>query len=184
MNILVKELNISFTQAGSLMGAFSLPGMIFALPGGMLADKFGSKRVGTISLLIFSLGTFGVSFSDSYLRFAFGRFITGVGAAMILVIAPLVVTSWFYDKKIGLAMSIFNISVPLGTILSLNVIGAMATQFGWRISIWCTFFATLSASLLFFILYRDREHSSSPLKKETPSQESGNSKKWGWAFGW
>ncbi len=93
IKILVTDLNISFTQAGSLMGAFSLPGMIFALPGWILADKFGSKRVGTISLLIFSLGTFGISFSGSYLSFVFGRFVTGVGAAMILVIAPLVVTS-------------------------------------------------------------------------------------------
>jgi len=75
------------------MGAFSLPGMIFAFPGGMLADKFGSKKVGMISLLVFSMGTLGISLSSNYLGFAIGRFVAGVGAALLLVIAPLMVTS-------------------------------------------------------------------------------------------
>ena len=158
------------------MGAFSLPGMIFAFPGGMLADKFGSKKVGMISLLVFSMGTLGISLSSNYLGFAIGRFVAGVGAALLLVIAPLMVTSWFYDKKIGLAMSVFNISVPLGMILSLNIIGAIATQFGWRISIWITLFATLTALFLFSLLYRSRNSSLSSPKKEKQSPEANNNK--------
>jgi hypothetical protein len=52
------------------------------------------------------------------------------------VVAAKIVTTWFYDREIGLAMGIFNISMPLGTILSLNFMGAIAFRFNWQASIW------------------------------------------------
>jgi MFS family permease len=109
IGILVEILNVSYARAGALMGLFILPAIFLSIPGGMLTDRFGPR--------------------NSYWIIAIGRLVAGIGAAVLLVVAPKIITSWFYDREIGLAMGIFNISMPLGTILSLNFMGAIAFRF-------------------------------------------------------
>ena len=42
---LVAGFDLSFAQVGLLMGLFMLPGVVLALPGGLLGQRFGSLRV-------------------------------------------------------------------------------------------------------------------------------------------
>ena len=42
---LVNDLGISFGQLGTLIGLYMLPGIVVALPGGMLARAWGTERV-------------------------------------------------------------------------------------------------------------------------------------------
>jgi MFS family permease len=136
IGILVEILNVSYARAGALMGLFILPAIFLSIPGGMLTDRFGPRNT---SLLSMTLGTAIVASGGSYWIIAIGRLVAGIGAAVLLVVAPKIITSWFYDREIGLAMGIFNISMPLGTILSLNFMGAIAFRFNWQASIWISF---------------------------------------------
>jgi MFS family permease len=43
--LLVEELGFNFTQIGLLIGLWMLPGVFIALPGGLLAQRFGDKMV-------------------------------------------------------------------------------------------------------------------------------------------
>jgi len=156
IGILVDVFHISYAQAGALMGLFTLPAIFLSLPGGILVDRFGSRRVGGASLLIMTLGTAIVAFGNNYWIIGFGRLVAGVGAAVLLVVAPKVITSWFYDREIGLSMGIFNIAMPLGTILSLNFLGVIAHRFNWRASIWTSFAVSVTALTLFLVLYRSK----------------------------
>ncbi len=42
---LVDQLSISYTEVGTLIGLFMLPGVVIALPSGVLGTRFGDKRV-------------------------------------------------------------------------------------------------------------------------------------------
>jgi MFS family permease len=157
IGILVDVLNISYAKAGALMSLFTFPSIFLSLPGGMLADRYGSRNVGIASLLGMATGTAIVALGSSYWVIAFGRLMAGIGAAVLLVVAPKVITSWFYDREIGLSMGIFNIAMPLGTILSLNFMGVIAYRFNWQASIWTSFAVSAFASFLFLVLYRRRK---------------------------
>jgi cyanate permease len=133
----------------------SIPPLI-GIPGGMMADRYGSKNAGLAALLCMTLGTAIVALGGMYWVIALGRLVAGVGAAVLLVVAPKIVTSWFYDREIGLSMGIFNISMPLGTILSLNFMGIIAHRFSWQASIWTSFAVSTVALCLFLVLYRSR----------------------------
>ena len=61
MSLIIEQLRISHHQGGMLMSLFALPGIVVSLPSGMLADRYGMKRVGTISLLLTIAGTFMVA---------------------------------------------------------------------------------------------------------------------------
>jgi MFS family permease len=157
IGILVKVLNISYARAGALMGLFIFPSIFLSLPGGILVDRYGSRNVGVNSLLIMTLGTAIVALGRSYWVIGLGRLVAGVGAAVLLVVIPKIVTSWFYDREIGLSMGIFNIAMPLGTILSLNFMGVIAYRFNWHTSIWTSFAVGVAAFGFFLLLYRSKK---------------------------
>jgi MFS family permease len=156
IGILVEVLNVSYARAGALMGLFIFPSIFLSIPGGVLTDRFGPRNVGVASLLSMTLGSAIVALSGSYWVIAFGRLVAGVGAAVLLVVAPKIVTSWFYDREIGLAMGIFNISMPLGTILALNFLGPVALRFNWHASIWVSFAVCTAALCLFLAFYHSK----------------------------
>ncbi len=179
IGILVEVLNVSYARAGALMGLFIFPSIFLSIPGGVLTDRFGPRNVGVASLLSMTLGSAIVALSGSYWFIAFGRLVAGVGAAVLLVVAPKIVTSWFYDREIGLAMGIFNISMPLGTILALNFMGPVALRFNWQASIWVSFAVSAAALCLFLVFYRskgaDGEVKSVQAKLLSAAKQAGGS---------
>ena len=168
IGILVEVLNVSYARAGALMGLFILPAIFLSIPGGMLTDRFGPRSVGVASLLSMILGTAIVASGGNYWIIAFGRLVAGIGACVLLVVAPKIVASWFYDREIGLAMGIFNISMPLGTILSLNFMGTIAFRFNWQASIWISFAVGAATLGLFLVLYRNKSTG-----RELKSEQAG-----------
>jgi len=155
--ILVDVLNISYTRAGALMSLFAFAAIFLSIPGGILADRYGSKSTGIASLLCMTLGTAIVALGGNYWVIAFGRLLAGIGAAVVMVVAPKAITSWFHDRELGLSMGIFNIGVPLGTIVSFNSMGVIAYRFNWHASIWVSLAFSIVAVCLFLLLYRSRK---------------------------
>ena len=156
LGILIDTLHISHTQAGALMGLFSLPAIFLALPGGVLVDRYGARTVGSAALLTMVLGTAIEALGSIYWVLGLGRLVAGAGAAVLLVVTPKVITSWFREQEMGLSMGVFNTAMPLGTILSLNFMGVMAVRFGWQAPIWTSFIVCVVALSLFLVSYRKR----------------------------
>ncbi len=156
LGLLVDKLDITHSQAGGLMSLFALPAIFLSIPGGLLADRYGTRVVGVISLLLMAFGTAIAALAGNYLILALGRLVTGVGAMVIVVAAPKIVTAWFRDKGIGLSMGVFNTAMPLGTIISLTFMGMVGLQFGWNGPIWIGLAVSVVALLLYLALYRTR----------------------------
>jgi len=177
LGILIDTFRISHAQAGALMGLFSLPAIFLSLPGGVLTDRYGARTAGSIALPLMVLGTAIVALGGSYWVLGLGRLVAGVGAAVLLVVTPKVITSWFREQEIGLSMGVFNIAVPLGTILSLNFMGVIALQFDWQAPIWASFAICVVALCLFLTLYRKRntagQVTAEPLRLLTVLKEAG-----------
>jgi len=153
--ILISTFNISYTQAGALMSLFTLPKIFFSLPGGILIDRYGAKILGIASLLTMAFGTTVIATGSCYWVLGLGRLLAGIGCACLVVVGLKSITSWFYGREIGLSMGVFNLSLPLGTILSLNFMGLIAHQFHWRVSIMVGLAMSLIALGLFLGLFRN-----------------------------
>lgn len=155
--ILVNSLSISYAQAGGLMSLYSLPRIFVSLPSGVVVDRYGTRKVGSLSLLMLSLGTAMVAAGNSYFMLGMGRFLAGIGTTFLVVVVLHGITSWFWDREMGLSMGIFNTAMPLGTIISLNFVGVFASYFGWRAPISGIFILSVLAFVLFMMLYRERD---------------------------
>lgn len=154
LGFLVDALRITYSQAGGLMSLFALPAVFLSIPGGLLADRYGTRVVGGASLLIMGLGTAIAAMGGNYFVLALGRLVTGIGAMVVRVVAPKIVTGWFRDREIGLSMGVYNTAMPLGTIISLSFMGVIGLQFGWRGPIWIGFAVSVLALCLYLALHR------------------------------
>lgn len=157
LSILIKTFKISYAEAGALMSLFTLPKFLISLPVGILVDRYGVRVIGILSLTMMVIGTGIVASGNSFFMLLIGRFLGGMGAAGMVVVGGKGVTSWFYNKEIGFAMGIFNLSMPLATVLSLNLMGIIAYQSNWRTSILICFISGLIALFLFIIFYKNKE---------------------------
>src|SRR5262245_38182851 len=117
--ILVDALKIDFAWVGTLIGLYMLPGAIFALPGGLLGQRYGAKNLVLIGLSLMVAGG-SLTATDSFPIVASGRLISGVGAVLINVVMTKMVTDWFASREIITAMSVFITSWPLGLAMGLR----------------------------------------------------------------
>ncbi|MFY9413244.1 MAG: MFS transporter [Tepidanaerobacteraceae bacterium] len=167
LGFIVSSLGISHAQAGTLMSFFGLPGIFISIPGGILADVYGSRYIGIVSLVITLVGSLLVGFGNSYFILVAGRIISGIGALTIAIIAPRAVSQWFQKEELGMAMGIFNTGMPLATILTLNLFSRLAAFKGWRFPILLTSFYCLLVFIMFYFKFP-----SSPGEKKQQEKSS------------
>ena len=165
LGILIDTFHISHTEAGVLMSLALFPAIVLSLPGGLLADRFGIRITGTVALAIMILGTVIVAMGNSYWVLGLGRLIIGLGAAVLVVALPKIITTWFAGREIGLAMGVYHTAYPLGTILALNFAGILAYSLGWQVPIWGSAVLCAVALLLFIVFIREAKNEQSETLK-------------------
>lgn len=168
LSLIASELHISDAQAGLLMSLFALPGIFVAIPSGIIADRFGMKKVGVGSLILMIVGTLVVGVSNNFLSICVGRIVSGIGALTLAVVLPQLVSRWFIGKELGTGMGIFNTAMPLGTITSFNVLSIAGKNLGWQTPILLTTIACTFSLLMFLWLFRDP---AIEIEKETKKME-------------
>jgi MFS family permease len=127
---LIDTLGIGYAELGTLIGLYMLPGIVIALPGGMLGQRFGAKRVTLIGLGLMAVG--GVMMSADSVPLVFvGRLVSGLGAVFVNVLMTKMVADWFAGREIVTAMAMFVSSWPAGIALGLISFPPLAAAFSW-----------------------------------------------------
>ena len=128
---LVRELGFNYAQIGTLIGLYMLPGIFIALPGGVLGQRFGDKRVVLLGLLIMTVGGVISGLSTTYAGIAAGRVLTGVGGVLINVLMTKMVADWFGGREIATSMAVLVTSWPLGLALGLLTFPIVSEAHSW-----------------------------------------------------
>ena len=128
----IKDLGITHGQAGLLMSLFALPGILFSIPGGWLADRFGERVVGSLGLAIMGAGTLVLASAGDFSLILVGRTISGIGAMSAVIALQRMVTRLFQGRPLGVPMGVSGSAIPLGIIIVLNQGGRIAAEHGWR----------------------------------------------------
>ena len=128
--LLTERLHIGYAELGFLVGLFSLPGVVLALPGGLLGERFGDRRVVLAGLGLMSLGSAVIGMSTVFPVAVAGRLLTAVGAVLLNVLLAKMVADWFTAREVVWAMSIAINAWPVGIGLALFVLPAIASAWG------------------------------------------------------
>ena len=153
---ILSEFGISNAEAGLLMSAVLVPGLVLGILVSFFIDRLGAKRVILLSLLLVVLGTLVSSVAGSYAVLLLGRLILGLGGAIILPAAPSIISQWFEREELGKAMGIFAVNMPLATVFALPAAGALSEGVGWRYAFYLSSAIGIAAMLAFAALFRER----------------------------
>jgi ACS family glucarate transporter-like MFS transporter len=136
-----EEFNFTAQTMGWILGAFSLGYAWFHLPGGWLADRFGSRRVLAGAILWFSLFTALTTVAprlpilnllSAAWAFAIVRFLMGLGESAAFPVGNKMMGYWLGPKERAFGTSIFLSGVGVAGIIAPVLITRMASDFGWR----------------------------------------------------
>lgn len=152
---LIDALAIDFARLGTLIGLYMLPGIFVALPGGMLAQRFGAKNLVLAGLLLMALGGALIGASTSFITVSAGRLISGTGAVLINVLMTKMVTDWFDGREIVTAMAILVVSWPLGLALGLLLFTPLAASQSWHAVMYATALIAAASFVLLLLTYRN-----------------------------
>lgn len=128
---LISEFAIDYRQVGTLVGIFMLPGLVLALPGGLLGKRFGDKPLVLIGMASMVLGGTLSGTAQSYAGISAGRLIVGAGGVFLVVSMTKMVTDWFADKELFVGMAIFIIGWPVGIAAGQATQARVAEALGW-----------------------------------------------------
>jgi MFS family permease len=70
---LIQDLGLSYAEVGSIIGAFTLPGIFLTVLGGMLASQYGDRLVLRSSMLLMIAGALISGSSDGFTGIVAGR---------------------------------------------------------------------------------------------------------------
>jgi MFS transporter, ACS family, glucarate transporter len=140
--VMMPEFGISQAQMGRVFSAFLLGYAIFQMPGGVIADRLGARRVlgalpwlwVVLTVAVASLGSFGAWWGGLTLLLIL-RFIMGAAAAPTYPASAQAVSRWVAPESRAAANGWVIGSVGFGSALAPLLITSVMTQWGWRTSL-------------------------------------------------
>lgn len=153
--LLVQEFGWSYSSIGWLIGLYMLPGVVFALPGGLLGQRLGDRRVVVAGLALMVVGGVVTAHSDSFAVAALARLASGIGAVLMNILLAKMVADWFAGKELSTAMAVILTAWPVGLGVAAATLGSIAARFSWRVAVDVTAVAAVIGLLLMELFYRD-----------------------------
>jgi ACS family D-galactonate transporter-like MFS transporter len=140
---------ISNVTFGYLSAAYNWTFTLCQLPVGVLLDKFGVRRVGRISTLVWSIASFSAAITPNLGGFFAARLLLGIGEAPTFPSNAKAIGYWFPAQERSLATAVFDGAAKFSSAIGVPLIGILLLKVGWRWS----FAATGLISFLYFVLF-------------------------------
>ena len=121
---------VGLADIGILVGLYFVPGVLLALPGGAIGQRFGDKKTVLLGLVLMIAGSLIMASSSSWSGQISGRLMAGIGGVIMNVLMTKMVADWFTGKEISTAMAIFVNSWPIGIAISLLMLPPIGVVYG------------------------------------------------------
>jgi MFS family permease len=125
------ELNLTSKEVNLLIVVFTIPGIFLSPLLGIMADRFGRRKVLIPSILIFSICGTTCAFVSDFNTILILRFFQGAGAASLSSLNQTIIGDVFPGKDRITAMGYNSSVLSLGTMLYPSLGGALALL-GWN----------------------------------------------------
>jgi sugar phosphate permease len=147
-----KDFNLQASDLGIVISAFFLGYAAMQIPGGWLADRFGSKFVVVIAIAAWSVFTVMTSFAWSLASLIVIRLIFGLTEGAFPSASVKAVTEMF-DKPSRPKLSALLVSSNYaGSMLAPLIMAPLLIAFGWRHAFEVIGFAGVAFALVYFVL--------------------------------
>jgi SP family galactose:H+ symporter-like MFS transporter len=140
-----KQFALSSTLEEVVTSVVLLGAVIGAAAGGTLADRFGRRKTIILAAAIFVLGAMGTALAPTVILLIAGRTIVGIGIGIASFSAPLYISEVAPANIRGSLVSLNQLAITVGIVVSYLVDYALSSISGWR---WMFGLAAIPATIL------------------------------------
>ena len=155
---ILRDLHISYTQMGLILGSWQLTYILAALFSGSILDRWGVRKALLAGAVIMGLSAalryFAVGFSTLLIMVA----LFGAGGPMISIGGPKTIAEWFQGKSRGTAIGIYMTGPTIGGLVALSLTNSLVmplTGYDWRLTFVCYGLITCGAGVLWWFFSRE-----------------------------
>jgi sugar phosphate permease len=130
---MMRDLHMSFPQAGNAAGIFFWGYLLLQIPGGHLANCWSAKRLITIFLLAWGLCAVGCGLVRTWRELWVMRFFLGVAEGAVWPTTLVLLSHWFPREERARANALWMVCLPLAVIVSSPLSGWILDHWNWRV---------------------------------------------------
>jgi len=134
--VIRRDLHADLQQLEWTVNAYTLTFAVLLLTGAALGDRFGRRRIFTLGLAVFSLGSAAAALAPSATWLIAARAVQGAGAAMVTPLTLTLLSAAVRPERRGLALGawggIGGLAVAVGPIVG----GAVVQGISWQWIFW------------------------------------------------
>ncbi|WP_410537650.1 MFS transporter [Streptomyces sp. KL2] len=154
------HINASALSTFSILQLLVYAGM--QIPVGLLVDRWGTKKVLTLGIVLFTTGQFAFALSGSYVMALAARALLGCGDAMTFISVLRLGSNWFPPRRGPLIAQVAALFGMAGNLLTTLVLARLLAAFGWT----PTFAGSAALGVLVLVLVlvflKDRPEAPAP----------------------
>ncbi len=165
------EWGISDTQCGVLVAAVNWSITAFAIPVGLLADRWSRKKTVGLMSIVWSLATLVCAFTTNFRQLLAARFVIGAGEAGYVPVGNSLISAFFPKRLRSRLTGLFIGASPLGSAFGVMLGGWIAATYGWRHAFGVVAVPGLIFAVLFFFI---RDYKTVELTMSDPQNKDSN----------
>ena len=146
---------ISAVMFGYLASAYNWTYALLQLPSGLLLDRFGVRRVGIVSTVIWSVASFAAALSGGIGALFAARLLLGIGEAPTFPAYSKATGYWFPKDERSGATAVFDAGAKFSSAIGIPILGVVLLHFGWRWNFAATGLISVLFLALFYAFYRN-----------------------------
>ncbi len=170
---IMATLHLDAPAMGLLASVFFVTYGIMQIPGGLLTDGVGPRRLLPVMVAISALGACIFGMADSLSMALVGRGLIGIGVSVIFLCAMKIIGQWFPLSIFARMSGIFLGMGGVGMFLAATPLALGCELWGWRVMFYGCGVGSFILAIVLFLVVRDapEENSNAVNATEQPKKK-------------
>lgn len=164
---LEQQFGLNNQQFGILYAAFGISYLLMTVLGGLLVDRFGSRRILTIFSALWSIVSGMMALATGFFSVLILRVALGVAEGPAFPALTRVSADWLPTSERARALAISLSAIPLASVIGAPFISSLIIMFGWKFMFITLCGLGLIWSTLWYLIFTDTPQQS---KYVSPSE--------------
>lgn len=159
---IMHDFHIQADKMTYLSSIYYLSNVIFLFVAGFLLDRFSSKKIIMIAMLLCVLSTFVLAHAQSFYLALFCRFVTGIGSAFCFLGPIRIASRWFPPKRMAMVTGAIVTMAMTGGMLAQYPLTQLVLHVGWREAVMMVAWLGLFMLVIMTFLVKDKPDNAAP----------------------